>query len=246
MTFIIPSEYSSSLDKLAPYTNGVKNEAKRLFNESINAETRAVTIYQILAMLVEDGRLNGDNLKGNVCCLDVGNLPTEVAVFKQLKAKSITIGESHQSLPISLKQKAPEVHQIIGDPLQTLSRLEPNSHNLITMFNAFSDTLESKEKRSELIHAAAKVLTTGGNFVLTCDSIHWEELKRMEKEIIRNEPDHHLTVTFPSRKEPMRANGWIMRSILVENTLGIDYDKLGIAITDDTHDAFILVGKKVS
>lgn len=243
MALFIPKEFKSRLDEVTPFTGGVRAEAEAMFDNR-DVEDRAVTIYQILAMLVAEGRLDGTNLRGDVCCLDVGAPPVEAAVFKGLRSNSVVLADKGHDFSHRVKN-IPDTSFILGDPVQALSRLKPNSLDLVTMMNAYSDTLQSVGKRAELVDSVAQSLRVGGNFVLTCDSLNWTNLQKLADEIGRGRTNPHLAVTLPgNRFKPMDARGWVLRSILIENTLGFDFDQ-GSRFLDRDYDGCILVAQKI-
>jgi hypothetical protein len=247
MTLYFPQEVSFDREKVFPFLGAVEKRAEELFGPSAFAVERATSMYQLLELLAIDGRLDRQKILGDVGCLDVSAQSPEIAVFDQLGSKSLVVAEGHQGRP-SVLPKLPEVKFIPEGPTETLRELGEDSLDLATIFNAYSDDLRSKEERAKLIHALARTLKAGGHFVVTGDGtgLRMEEIQAFEKEIGFGATAPSLEITLPGNLgETMGERGWIMRSILMEEAIGFDFDRLGREPPGEHLDAYILVAKKV-
>ena len=243
MNLFIPQEAGIDREKIFPFLTVLSGKEDEIGDIS----GRTTSIYQIMELLAMDGRLDKKKIGGDVCCLDVGNIGPEIVVFDQLQAKSITVAEGFEGHPRALRsitkaQFKPE------RALVALENFKAQSFDLITMFNAFCKELDSEAGRLKLIHELDRVLKNGGNFLLTSDSagVYLHSIQALEKLVGFGNTTSSLEISLPQNSnEPMWGKGWVMRSILMENMLGFDFDKLRKKANDKYHDAMILCIKKV-
>ncbi|MBL7078215.1 hypothetical protein ISS42_00980 [Candidatus Shapirobacteria bacterium] len=247
MSLFIPAEVITDEGKVFPFSGTIKQEAKRLIGENSLAAHRTLMIYELLELLVIDGRLDRSVISGDVCCLDVGSSAPEAVVFHQLKSRSLTVAEGFfGGKPHTLNQ-LPGVKFIPKNPTQALASLGKDKFDLITMFNAYTDDVTSKEKRTILLRAITDALKPGGHFIITGDmsKLGLQVIQNLETEIRHDKTAPFLNITLPGNtQEPMSGRGWVIRSILMENTLRFDFDKLRANPHDWAHDVLILVAKK--
>ena len=90
--YFIPYENISSVlvERILPKLQTVRLVAER--DSTLDTE-RAVSIYEILELLVADGRLRRINLLGDVICLDVHSSRPEIPVMIALGSKSLIAAE---------------------------------------------------------------------------------------------------------------------------------------------------------
>ncbi len=219
MSLFIPSEKSATeIENLFPFLHQLKESEANIGD----GQGRVTSIYQLLELLCLDGRLSRKTFYGNVCCLDVGNVAPEVEVFKVFQPQSLTIAEGRQNSSDK---------NIISVPKNALSALRdsrPNSFNLVTMLNAFCDSFDTPESRVDFLQALNRVMKKGGNFVLSSDAgkIHVSIIQALEQLVMGGKVCPDLDITLPdNQREPMFGRGWVMRSILIENVLGVNLDR---------------------
>lgn len=248
MSIQIPSEVESNSEYFFPKLAAVRNQVDRLESSGLNFASRAKGIYQIIELLVHDGRLDRSVLSEDICCLDVGSSAPEAPVFLALGSRSVTLTEGYGPEP-SFRVDEPRLRILGSEALETLAAANDRSFNYITMFNTFNPLFRFEEKRADLIRSLSRVLRPGGHFTVTADGtqVGFQELQALEGEIARGRASDSLHITFPSnRREPMWGKGWVMRSILVENVLGFSYDDLNQKPCDDYLDGAILTAIKMS